>query len=424
MNKFKKRKEEQQSGTIVGYAREFAGQSETNVQNMKNGIRLPERFGHFLKKTKKKLNKDMATVVVAQTEPESDENFEPNTQCEIEMRLHDANGIQSMIGTTLPEHFQRQPIGSNPMGKMRRRKSYHPLKNRNKYVNHSMCVIDQDVWIKVYENVYENPTIGALLIDLTNLTPHGQKREAHITMKAPNVSVVIAPPTMKLLKSLPLKKQHTLGKRYIEQTGLIEIENAITIDANPNTNNKLPLKLKVANANAQKTKTEISSEANLSKGPAKLCADKSQMKLNATGGNQNETSAKKSNKLIDVLSVTKFSDNSSDSGYDETLHDTAQLNQIAKIGASRPVILSNGVKIHVQPQNLLLAANLAGVSQSAIQSTQVNTRHTKSMAAPGLCNVNKQISMIFQANMQATLLGQQKSNQPIRGTNAIANAFI
>lgn len=49
-----------------------------------------------------------------------------------------------------------------------------------------------------------------------------------------------------------------------------------------------------------------------------------------------------------------------------------QLNQIAKVGSSRPVILSNGIKLHVQPKNLLMAANLAGVSPSAIQTTQVH----------------------------------------------------
>lgn len=49
-----------------------------------------------------------------------------------------------------------------------------------------------------------------------------------------------------------------------------------------------------------------------------------------------------------------------------------QLNQIAKVGSTRPVILSNGIKLHVQPKNLLMAANLAGVSPSAIQTTQVH----------------------------------------------------
>lgn len=380
MNKFKKRKEEQQNGTIVGYAKEFAGQSETNAQNMNNGngIHLPERLGHFLNNTKKKLSKESATVVVAAIESVSDENSEPNTQCEIELRLKVDADVASIIGTIFPEHFNQQSrdIGTQSARKMRRRKSYRPLKNRNKYVNHTTDIIDLDVWIKVKSccgYVYENPAIGALLIDVPNLTPYGcamHKRETHMTvMKAPNnATIVVAQMPKKSLKSLPLKKQHSLGKRYIEQTDLIEID-----PSNPTTNHKFPLKSKNANANAQKTKTEISNETNLStKSAARQCTDKSQiMRMTANVANQNDTNVKRSNKLIDVLSVTKFSDNSSDSGYDETLHDTAQLNQIAKIGASRPVILSNGVKIHVQPQNLLLAANLAGVSQTAIQSTQV-----------------------------------------------------
>lgn len=36
--------------------------------------------------------------------------------------------------------------------------------------------------------------------------------------------------------------------------------------------------------------------------------------------------------------------------------------QKSRIGAIRPVILANGIKLHVQPQNLVLAANLAGIS--------------------------------------------------------------
>lgn len=37
--------------------------------------------------------------------------------------------------------------------------------------------------------------------------------------------------------------------------------------------------------------------------------------------------------------------------------------QKLKPGVVRPVILANGIKLHVQPQNLVLAANLAGVSR-------------------------------------------------------------
>lgn len=33
-----------------------------------------------------------------------------------------------------------------------------------------------------------------------------------------------------------------------------------------------------------------------------------------------------------------------------------------------PLVLGNGIKLHVQPQNLLLAANLANLSQSSATS--------------------------------------------------------
>lgn len=34
--------------------------------------------------------------------------------------------------------------------------------------------------------------------------------------------------------------------------------------------------------------------------------------------------------------------------------------------STKPVVLPNGIKLHVQPQNLLLAANLAGISQGPV----------------------------------------------------------
>lgn len=335
MNKFKKRKEERQlNDTIVGFAREFADQS-------KNDIRFPDRFGNFFRKTKKRTSK--VTTVTSQMESESDENSEPNSQCEIQVRL---------MSGVLPEHYKQMPIGL--IGKVRRRKSYHPLKNGRININRSVSVIDQDVWIKVKSccgYVYENPAIGALLVDFTNLTNccSIHKREMKIVTSVGNVTQ----PTEKSVISMPLKKQHMLSKRYLENIDLIE-DAASRTDSF--ANNKLSHKTKTVSAHVQNAKVEIPNDSN---------------PMRCNSGNQNVMNTKKSNKLLDVLNVTKFSDNSSDSGYDETLHDTAQLNQIAKIGASRPVILSNGVKIHVQPQNLLLAANLAGVSQTAIQTTQV-----------------------------------------------------
>lgn len=34
--------------------------------------------------------------------------------------------------------------------------------------------------------------------------------------------------------------------------------------------------------------------------------------------------------------------------------------------STKPVVLPNGIKLHVQPQNLFLAANLAGMPQGPV----------------------------------------------------------
>lgn len=74
----------------------------------------------------------------------------------------------------------------------------------------------------------------------------------------------------------------------------------------------------------------------------------------------------------DVLG-NKFSDNSSDSGYEETPleHVINQMPPLKKpIQGVRSVVLANGIKVHVQPQNLERAVNWAGVPQTAVASLQ------------------------------------------------------
>lgn len=306
MNKFKKRKEEQQSAT---------------------------EFEHFVKK-KKKLAKDLSIGRSSQMDCSSpDENSEPNGQCDAESRLKEESDDDEIIGSKIVSSYKKQAGKQNDR---MRRKAKRPLKNRSQMASQlESLVVDHELWVQVKSCcgiVYENSSIGALLVDVATLTPQLCSIHASKGLPSPFDAAAIIQKAS-VLKTLPLKKQHTLGSRYIEP------------------------------AEAQKN------------GDATLGNPQSQSKII---GNKNvhlpSDYGKKSNKIIDVLSVTKFNDNSSDSGYDETLHDTAQLNHIAKAGNTRPVILSNGVKIHVQPQNLLLAANLAGVSQTAIQTTQVITR--------------------------------------------------
>lgn len=324
MNKFKKRKEEQQNG---------------------NGF---ERFETFPKKLKKKRTKEIITndKNTSQMDCSSpDENSEPNGQCDIEMNClkENSDDDDDCIDNTKLMKNQIYDKQQFEVPKQRiNRKSKCPLKNRSQKFNQMKSIIDHEQWTKIKSCcgfIYENKSIGAVLIDLSILTPHNctihninyttTERINNDKLEITNVQKTI------VLKTLPLKKQHSLGKRYIEQQTVDAIGNS-TIPINAVDSHQMQIKIN---------------------------GNKNVHLINDYG--------KKSNKIIDALSVTKFNDNSSDSGYDETLHDTAQLNHIAKVGATRPVILSNGVKIHVQPQNLLLAANLAGVSKTAIQTTQV-----------------------------------------------------
>lgn len=46
--------------------------------------------------------------------------------------------------------------------------------------------------------------------------------------------------------------------------------------------------------------------------------------------------------------------------------------------STKPVVLPNGIKLHVQPQNLLLATNLAGMSQGPVINQIVSRLFTRS----------------------------------------------
>lgn len=459
MTKFKKRKEEQllqQQNDSNGNAKEFAGQSKTNAQNIQTssmcGNGVAERFGKIFKKTKKK----KMTPIKAPKLPNgsSDENSEPSSPVSTNSDAADIDNNSRLIvsndtrtGKLFTECFDSTLIDQRKnIIRRLQRKSYRPLKNRNRSVNQSLYLIDNEFWVQVKTCcgfVYENQTIGALLIDTNTLTStrcakHDQTNQnASIVKQENDIAMSTYKPITLSTASLPLKKQHTLGKRIIESNLLdavpiIKSESTYTqiIDTNIQSNaidyskvqpppltNKLQTKISKSidsNVRSQNYLHKLKSDSgkimknsierlapskmkvtdlNVVKNLVKFCTDKSavgkRFNSNATTTikcntnsiiinpltettsaihNENENN---SNKIIEALATNKFSDNSSDSGYEETLHDTAQLNQIAKIGPSRSVILSNGIKLHVQPQNLLLAANLAGVSQTAIQTTQV-----------------------------------------------------
>lgn len=401
MTKFKKRKEEQ----LQQQNTEFAGLSNINVQNIRNNNSMAERFGKIFKKSKKK--KIIKCSALPKIDPKScDENSAPtspvssNSDLDENRMSDDAIEIDNRLDSNFVDAFSSRSTITRSEFRRIQRKPKNPLKNRNQMLNRSVYLFDSKNWIRIKTCcgfMYESEVFGALLIDadqyiVDGCPYHGKpSTSAHIKneeiMKMPSVN-----------KSLPPKKQFrqcmidaSLESNIVQSTP-IDYSTA-SFSCNDATN-QIPLKPKSHLINAvnepktsnylhkiksdsgKVTKKAIArltpkkkvTDLNMIKNLVKLCTDKNASTKNLP---TNACDEHNENKDATATATNKYSDNSSDSGYDETLHDTAQLNQIAKIGSTRPVILSNGVKLHVQPENLLLAANLAGVSQTAIQTTQV-----------------------------------------------------
>lgn len=388
MTKFKKRKEEQM--LLQNGSTEFAGQSNTNAQNIRNNGM--ERFGKIFKKKKK------PTI----TTRSCDENLLPTSPSS--SSDNDENRLSDDALDRLECDEEMSPINDDIVIGRASRKQLKPIKNRNKALIHAMNVIDCDdtgMWKQrktCCGFYYENKKFGAILLETSQYSMdlcsvHAKK----VPLVCEKKEEFIKMPTA--IKSLPPKKQHFLRQCMLEATPAIEpMEQSAPIDYSKANTNQSTTDSRVLN-NLHKIRSESGkvvkktpkkklAELNAAKNLVRLCtASKIVNAMNAENKAlnsaekqftaQNQANEHNENKNItntvktEPIAVNKYSDNSSDSGYDETLHDTTQLNQIAKMGTTRPVILSNGVKLHVKPENLLLAANLAGVSQSAIQTTQV-----------------------------------------------------
>lgn len=384
MSKFKKRKEEQM--LLENGSTEFAGQSNTNAQNIRNNTM--ERFGKIFKKKKK------TTIMSTRS---CDENSQPTSPTS----SSSDNDENRLSDDALECDEEMSPINDDIVIERASRKQKNPIKNRSNALTHGMYVIDSGLW-KQHKTCcgfyYENKKFGAILVETSQYSMdlcsvHAKK----VPLVCEQKDELMKMPTA--IKSLPPKKQHFLRQCMLEATPAIEpMEQSAPIDYSKSTTIQSTTDSRVLNnlhkirgdpgKVVKKTPKKKLAELNAAKNLVKLCtASKIVSAMNAEKAAlngtekliaaQNQANEHNENKNItntvktEPIAVNKYSDNSSDSGYDETLHDTTQLNQIAKIGTTRPVILYNGVKLHVKPENLLLAANLAGVSQTAIQTTQV-----------------------------------------------------
>lgn len=397
MTKFKKRKEEQlqsQNGST-----EFAGQSSTNAQNIRNNNSMSERFGKIFKKKK-------TTTITTRS---CDENLHPasptsSSSDNDDNRMSD-DALDRLDNLECDEEMS--PIDDEMGARRAQRKQKNPIKNRNNMIVCATHVLDSDLWKQrktCCGMFYENKKLGAILLETNQYSMDSCSVHAK---KLPLIASTKKEELMKLptaIKSLPPKKQHlirqciiatappAIAQMPIEQSAPIDYSKTTANDTARILNHSLHKIRNDAGKVTKKTPKKKLAELNAAKNLIKLCTSNKLAKatladpiVTAPNGNENKyreqngANEHNENKNItntvcptEPIATPKYSDNSSDSGYDETLHDATQLNQIAKIGATRPIILSNGVKLHVKPENLVLAANLAGVSQTAIQTTQVS----------------------------------------------------
>lgn len=401
MTKFKKRKAEQ--ALLQNGSAEFAGTSNSNEQNIRNNT-VSERFGKILRKINPK-------KVIETTS--NDENSQPSGS--VSSSDNEENRVSDDAADRLEcKEDMSSIIGDIGPSKREQRKQKNPVKYRNQTLFDGADMIDLNFWAQrktCCGYVYESKKYGSVFVDLSKYSRelcsvHAKLVPSVCEMKEEFIKMPTA------MKSLPLKKQHFLRQCIINSTPIIPLIIPPTIEpmeqSAPIDYSKPTIKSATQQPNAHtineprgsnsvllKTRTDTGKVVkktprktlNAAKNLIKLCTsnpftvttnpeviekkNNSNEQTKANEHNENENITNTTTKT-EPIAINKFSDNSSDSGYEETLHDTTQLNQIAKIGTSRPVILSNGIKLHVKPENLLLAANLAGVSQTAIQTTQVN----------------------------------------------------
>lgn len=371
MTKFKKRMEEQllqQNGST-----EFAGLSNTNAQNIRNNT-VTERFGKILKKIRPK--KPMLTR-------SRDENLHPTSPSSSSDNENDENRM-SDASDRLECDEQMSPIKGSIPSRHAQRKQKKPMKNRS--LARNMSVIDLNVWKKrkaCCGVFYEYKQIGAILLESSQFLVNSCSVHCKSLPLVEKSEEWLKLPTA--ITSLPPKKKHLLRQSMMDAAPVQPMEQSAPIDYSTHTSTqsrpasnlhkvrgdsgkvtKKTPKKKLSDLSAVKNLVKLCTASKLTKSPI----DNKYQPLQANEHNENKNITNTA--TAEPIAVNKFSDNSSDSGYDDLMHDTTQLSQIAQNGAVRPVILSNGIKLHVKPENLLLAANLAGVSQRVIRTTQVS----------------------------------------------------
>lgn len=336
MSKCKKRKEElDQNGTTK------FGQSSSNVQNIRNN----ERFRKICKKNNLTKKAKLCDENSAPTSPSSNSDIDRMSDDAIELDPDTSDSISM-----------------KPRSRRNKRKSQNPEKNRN--INRISTVIDANFWTCVKTCcgvIYESRDCGAVLVDfdeyMVNKCPkHEKKNIVKLNAREGMTSVI---------KSLPPKKQH-LHRQTIELSSTETNDQTAPIDysiANcPNDNNSSHIQfypqsgaireknneiiqqkhdtIVTSNRIYKKTIThslpkKITNDLCVIKNLVKLCNDKRLIDSALLNTHESQFAPHNENKNItntvitEPISITKYSDSSSDSGYEpESLMKTSNLTEI------------------------------------------------------------------------------------------------
>lgn len=342
MSKCKKRKEElDQNGTTK------FGQSSLNVQNIRNN----ERFRKVCKKIKSKEIMLMKKVKLCD---ENSAPTSPSSNSDIDRISDDA--IELDLDTY-------DSISMKPQSRHNKWKSRNPEKNRK--INRSSTVIDANFWTCVKTCcgiIYESRDCGAVIVDynkykVNSCPKHEKKNTMKINAREGITSVI---------KSLPPKKQHLHRQTMIELSStetnvqIAPIDYSITnclndknssqtlfypqIDDTRGTNDEIAQQKKdtrvTSNRVYKKSITrllpkKIVHDLSVIKDLVNLCTDKRLIDSAHLNTHESQFAPHIENKNIintvnsEPIIITKYSENSSDSGYEpESLMKTSNLTEI------------------------------------------------------------------------------------------------
>lgn len=414
MSKFKKRKEEQlqqQNGTDC---------DGPATQNIRSNHSISERLGKIFKKTKKKRVFKSPTKTAPKL---SDDNSDPTSPMSSQSDSLDENRnsdteLNNRLTSAITVVTKRLNI--NSVGK--EAPTFHgPCKNRRMHLNSLTSFIADDQWLPVQSchglsmehksvQVIEKQAEAINSADIYSLLACTEQMEIDTTTSV-DVSVKLPTPTFN--KSLPPKKQFRMLDPMVDiivqqapidysipSTSQVEPQDLTTTRTSSSSSDNednarstsILHKIKADNGRIVKKSTarlmpkKKLTDLDMVKNLVKLCTDKN-LTIAVNGVTSTTAAAatkttplaspsttNQSNFIVNTTGVTaatvsvvanKYSDNSSDSGYEETLHESNLLNHGTGIVQRNPVILPNGIKLHVNPETVLYRMNMINVVPNA-----------------------------------------------------------